>query len=68
MLIILVISVAQAQFTQTTQSAAIFNGWITMVVASISTVKAALKRKPNLKWRHKQQQILNRQQSKLNVK
>ena len=33
MLIILVISVAQAQFTQTTQLAAIFSGWITSIVA-----------------------------------
>ena len=33
MLIILVISVAQAQYTQTTQLAAIFSGWITTIVA-----------------------------------
>ena len=33
MLIILVISVAQAQYTQTTQLAAIFSGWITAIVA-----------------------------------
>lgn len=33
MLIILIISVAQAQFTQTTQLAAIFSGWITSIVA-----------------------------------
>jgi amino acid permease len=33
MLIILVISVAQAQYTQTEQLAAIFSGWITSIVA-----------------------------------
>lgn len=33
MLIILVISVAQAQYSQTTQLAAIFSGWITTIVA-----------------------------------
>ena len=33
MLVILVISVAQAQYTQTTQLAAIFSGWITTIVA-----------------------------------
>lgn len=33
MLIILVISVAESQFTQTTQLAAIFSGWITSIVA-----------------------------------
>ena len=33
MLIIPVISVAQSQFTQTTQLAAIFSGWITTIVA-----------------------------------
>lgn len=33
LLIILVISVVQAQYTQTTQLAAIFSGWITSIVA-----------------------------------
>jgi len=33
LLIILIISVVQAQYTQTTQLAAIFSGWITSVVA-----------------------------------
>jgi len=33
MLIILIISVAESQFTQTTQLAAIFSGWITSIVA-----------------------------------
>ena len=33
MLVILIISVLQAQYTQTTQLAAIFSGWITSIVA-----------------------------------
>ncbi len=33
MLIILIISVAESQFSQTTQLAAIFSGWITSIVA-----------------------------------